>query len=99
MSFAAKSADDARLADEGVYLTMEFSGLDLSGQQAAAIEIDQCRYGKVSLSQARLRRALVRDAWFDRCDLANLRVRDSSLGRARFTGCRMTGLIFGDRTL
>lgn len=83
-------ADD--LTDGAVQLCLQLNDVDLSGREAADAEIDQCRYGNVSLSQVKLRRATIRDAVFDRCDLANLRARDSSMLRTAVTASRMTGL-------
>ena len=77
---------DHDLADGGVYELLAFADLDLSGREVTGAEIDACRYGNVNLSQARLRRTLVRDVAFDRCDLANLRALDCSFTRVAVTG-------------
>jgi uncharacterized protein YjbI with pentapeptide repeats len=90
LTAAALPADD--LTDGGVYLTLDFRDLDLSGRDAVGAEVDQCRYRNVNLSQSTLRRALIRDAVFDRCDLANLRARECSISRTVLAGSRMTGL-------
>ncbi|HXP18304.1 MAG TPA: pentapeptide repeat-containing protein [Streptosporangiaceae bacterium] len=87
---------DSDLVDGGMYESMAFDGLDLSGREATDAEIDQCRFGGVSFSQVRLHRGRIRDAVFDRCDLANLRARGCSLGRATVSACRMTGLSWLD---
>lgn len=79
------------LEDGCVLLGLGFADIDWSGREAAGAEIDQCRLGAVSLSRARLRRTLIRDAALDRCDLANLQARDSSMTRVQVRGCRMTG--------
>jgi len=92
---AARLPDDD-LKDGGVYLTLAFDDLDLSGRDAVNAEVDQCRYGNVNLSQSKLRRALIRDAVFERCDLANLRARECSISRTTVTGSRMTGLSWVD---
>src|SRR6185437_8713141 len=68
--------------------------LDLSDQESVNLEIDQSRYTAVNLSGVRLRRGMIRDAIFERCDLANLRTSDSSMLRTRLLGCRMTGFSF-----
>jgi uncharacterized protein YjbI with pentapeptide repeats len=92
LSPAALPGDD--LEDGSVLLGLEFADIDWSGREAAGAEIDQCRLDAVSLSRARLRRALIRDAVLDRCDLANLQARDSSMTRVAVRGCRMTGWSF-----
>jgi uncharacterized protein YjbI with pentapeptide repeats len=94
---AALPDDD--LTDNGVYLSMAFDGLDLSNRDAVAPEIDECRYADVSFSQTKLHRALIRDATFDRCDMANLRARDCLLSRATVSASRMTGLSWLDGTI
>lgn len=91
---AALPGDD--LKDGGVYLTLAFTGADLSGRAAAGAEFEECLLSDVNLSQSKLRRAMIRDTIFDRCDLANLRATDCQLGRARISGCRLTGLSWLD---
>lgn len=86
------SAGDASLQDEGIYLASMFTGHDLSGQQATGAEIEQCRYDTVNLSRVTLRRSLVRDTVFERCDLANLSIHESSARRVSAMASRMTGL-------
>jgi len=87
------------LGDGGVYELLAFSDLDLSGREAAGAEIEACRYANVNLSQVKLRRGLVRDVIFERCDLANLRAVDSSFTRVAISSCRMTGLSLLDNEL
>jgi uncharacterized protein YjbI with pentapeptide repeats len=87
------------LEDGRVYELLAFSDVDLSGREAAGAEIDACRYASVNLSQVKLRRGLVRDAIFERCDLANLRALDSSFTRVAVSSCRMTGLSLLDNDL
>jgi uncharacterized protein YjbI with pentapeptide repeats len=88
---AAKLPDDD-LKDDGVYLSLEFADLDLTKRDVASIEIDQCRYKNVNFGQTELDRAMISDAVFDRCDLANVRTRDCSMVRVGVSGSRMTGL-------
>jgi uncharacterized protein YjbI with pentapeptide repeats len=83
--------DEAHVHDDAVHYGLEVTGLDLSGQEAANLEIDQSRYTAVKFGGVRLRRSMIRDAAFDQCDLANLRGRDTSMLRSRLSGCRMTG--------
>jgi uncharacterized protein YjbI with pentapeptide repeats len=92
----AATLPDDDLKDGGVYLTLAFDDLDLSGRDAVGAEIDQCRYGNVNLSQSKLRRAMIRDAVFDRCDMANLRARDCMVSRTALGASRMTGLSWLD---
>ena len=87
------------LEDSGVYELLAFSDLDLSGREAAGADIEACRYANVNLSQVKLRRALVRDVTFDRCDLANLHALDSAFARVAIWSSRMTGLSLLDNDL
>lgn len=73
--------------------------MDFSGCEAAGAEIEACKYGNVDLSQVKLRRGLIRDVTFDRCDLANLRALDCSFTRVAVTASRMTGLSWLDDNL
>ncbi len=79
------------LTDGGAYNRLAFTGLDLSGREAVDAEVDECRYSDVNLSQVTLRHAVIRDAVFERCDLANLRARDSAMNRTAARSSRMTG--------
>ncbi len=87
------------LVDGGGYESLAFTDLDLSDREVTGVEIEACRYGNVNLSQARLRRSLIRDVVFDRCDLANLRALDCTLTRVAVSASRMTGLSFIDNHL
>jgi uncharacterized protein YjbI with pentapeptide repeats len=83
---------DADLADGAVLAGLALTDLDWSDHQAAGAELDQCRCQNVSLGQVRLNRTIIRDVEFDRCDLANLRARESSMSRVAVSATRMTGL-------
>lgn len=96
---AAASLPEHDLDDGGIYELLAFAGLDLHEREAAGIEIEACRFSDVNLSQARLRRGLVRDVAFERCDLANLRALDSAFTRVALSSCRMTGLSMIDVTM
>ena len=87
------------LEDGCVRELLAFSDLDLSGREAAGAEIEACHYANVNLSQVKLRRGLVRDVIFERCDLANLRGIDGSFTRVAISSCRMTGLSLLDNDL
>ncbi len=84
------------LADSAICELLAYADLDLSGRQAAGAEIEACTFAGVNLSQGKLRRGLIRDVRFERCDLANLRALDSSLTRVEFLASRMTGLNLHD---
>ncbi len=84
------------LADGGLYELLAFDDLDLSGREAAAAEVDQCRLRNVNLSRARLRRSQLLDAVLEGCDLANMRAVDCSLRRVAVCASRMTGLSWLD---
>lgn len=89
LTSAALPGDD--LVDGGVYLALAFAGLDMSGREAMDAEVDQCLYRDVNLSRVSLRRGAIRDAVFERCDLANVRARDGAMSRIAVRSSRMTG--------
>jgi uncharacterized protein YjbI with pentapeptide repeats len=91
-NLAVASLPEADLDDGAVHAGLAVADVDLSGREAAGAELDQCTYAGVSFSSVRLRRATVRDVQFDRCDLANLLARDSSMVRVAVLGSRMTGV-------
>jgi hypothetical protein len=95
-SLTPAALPDDDLLDDGVYESLRFDDLDLSGRVVCGAEIDQCNFSNVSFSGARLDRAVVRDTVLDRCDLANLRARESSLIRVVLSASRMTGLSWLD---
>ena len=66
----AKIPDDD-LKDDGVYLSLEYVDIELSGRDVVSIEIDQCRYKNTNFGQTKLDRALISDSVFQSCDLAN----------------------------
>lgn len=82
---------DADLADGVAHVGLHVHDLDLSDREAAGADLDQCRYSNVNFGQVRLRRATFKDVQFERCDLANLRARESSIRRVLVTASRMTG--------
>jgi uncharacterized protein YjbI with pentapeptide repeats len=86
------SLPEADLDDGVAHVGLAVSDIDLSGRHAANAELDQCRYTAVSFGSVEMRRATIKDAEFDRCDLANLLARDSSMLRVRVRASRMTGL-------
>jgi uncharacterized protein YjbI with pentapeptide repeats len=83
---------EAELFDGAVHVGLAVDDLDLSGREASGAELDQCRYQNVNFAQVRLNRATVKDVEFSRCDLANVRARNSSIRRAIISATRMTGL-------
>ncbi len=88
----AGSLPEADLFDGAVHAGLAVDDIDLSGREAAGAELDQCRYRNVKFAQVRLNRATLKDVEISRCDLANLRARDSSIRRAVISATRMTGL-------
>ena len=80
------------LDDGGIYELLAFTDLDISDREAAGAEIEACTFSTVKLSQVKLRRGLIRDVVFERCDLASLFALDSSFTRVALSACRMTGL-------
>jgi uncharacterized protein YjbI with pentapeptide repeats len=96
---APASLPEHDLDDGGIYELLAFSGLDVSGRAAVGAEIEACTFANVNLSQVTLRRGLIRDAAFERSDLANLRALDSSFTRVALSSCRMTGLSLIDDDL
>jgi uncharacterized protein YjbI with pentapeptide repeats len=85
------SLPDAELDDGAVHAGLAVTDVDLSGRTASGVDFDQCRYAAVSFANVVLRRASIKDVEFDRCDLANLLARDSSLIRVALHASRMTG--------
>lgn len=85
--------------DGAIRELLAYADLDLSGRRAAGAEIEACTFANVNLSQGQLRRGLVRDVRFERCDLANLRALDCSLTRVELLSSRMTGLSLLDDDL
>src|SRR5215831_17733593 len=92
---AAKLPDDAP-ADGSLHVALAFADLDLSGSEAAGVEVDQCSFRSVDLSGTKMRRWLIRDARLERCDLANVQARESDLSRVAISSSRMTGLSWLD---
>jgi uncharacterized protein YjbI with pentapeptide repeats len=88
------SMPDAELDEDTQHIGLAVSDLDLSGRDAGGAELDQCRYDNVGFGAVGFRRATIRDVEFIRCDLANLRARDSSVLRVAVSGSRMTGATF-----
>jgi uncharacterized protein YjbI with pentapeptide repeats len=84
------------LADGGVHEMLAFADVDWSDREATGAEIEACTFGNGNLSRTRLRRGLIRDVRFERCDLANLHAHDSSFVRVAITASRMTGLSWLD---
>jgi uncharacterized protein YjbI with pentapeptide repeats len=94
VGLTAAGLPEAELDDGAVHYGLDVADLDLSDCEAASVELEQSRYTAVTFAGVRLRRGMIRDAIFDRCDLANLRGRESSMLRSQLTGCRMTGFTF-----
>lgn len=90
----AAGLPEAELDDGAVHFGLDVADLDLADREAAGLELEQSRYKAVTLAGTRLRRAMIRDVRFDRCDLANLRARETSMIRSELAGCRMTGLTY-----
>src|SRR5580693_8929836 len=78
---AVATRPEADLYDGVVHAGLAADDLDLSGREAAQAEFDQCRYRNVSFAGVRLHRSVIKDVEFSRCDLANLRARESSIRR------------------
>ena len=80
------------LVDEGVYRTLHFEDLDLTGREVDALEFEQCRFTGVDLGPGVFDRAAFVDCLIERCTLANLRTNGSSMIRVSVTASRLTGL-------
>jgi len=90
---------DHDLADGDVYEMLAFADEDWSDREVVGAEIEACTFGNVNLSRTRLKRVVIRDARFDRCDLANLHAHDGTFVRVAITASRMTGLSWLDNHL
>lgn len=100
-ALADAKTPDNDLSDDGVYLSMQYESLDLSGGRAEDVEFERCRFRETSFSATILRRANLTDVEFIGCDLANLRLSDSRIfsafvDRSRMTGTAMTDCGFRD---
>jgi uncharacterized protein YjbI with pentapeptide repeats len=95
----AAAAHQHDLADGEVYEMLAFADLDWSEREAVGAEIETCTFSDANLSRTSLKRVVVRDTRFDRCDLANLRAHDGSFVRVAIAACRMTGLSWLDNHL
>jgi uncharacterized protein YjbI with pentapeptide repeats len=84
------------LGAEGAYVSLDYANVDLAGQPAVGMDIDQCRFTTVNLGQCGLDRVRIADSVFRGCDLANARASRGSLTRVAFTGSRMTGMAWAD---
>jgi uncharacterized protein YjbI with pentapeptide repeats len=89
------------LADDGVYLSLEFGGGVEAGARAEDIDVERCRFDTARLAGAVLRRGSFSDVEFLGCDLANVEVVDGMvnnalLDRCRLTGAKWTGCTFRD---
>ena len=91
---SARPADG--LADDGVFLSLEFGQDDLSGQAAEAVEFERCRFDGTRLSGLSLRRGQFSDVEFRNVDLAGSRLADSALVNAAVLQCRLTGSVWTD---
>jgi uncharacterized protein YjbI with pentapeptide repeats len=96
VSFTGAELPANDIRDEGSYRSLEYVNVDLSKRDAASVDIGQCRFKRVSLAQTELDRALISDAVFEGCDLANLRARDCSFIRATLSGSRMMGMSWAE---
>lgn len=87
------------LADGDVYEMLAFEDVDWSDREAVGVEVEACTFADVNISRTRLKRVVIRDARFDRCDLANLHAHDGSFVRVAIAASRMTGLSWLDNHL
>jgi uncharacterized protein YjbI with pentapeptide repeats len=92
----AASPGERGLANGDVHEMLAFADVDWSDREATGAEIEACTFGNINLSRTKLRRGLIRDVRFERCDMANLHARDSSFVRVAVTASRMTGLSWLD---
>ncbi|SNT29898.1 Uncharacterized protein YjbI, contains pentapeptide repeats [Asanoa hainanensis] len=81
----------ADLEHEGLSRRLSFTGLDLSAQEADAVEFDQCRFERTTLASAVLDQPRFTDCEVSHCDWANARLTKPALLRTRLTSVRLTG--------
>jgi uncharacterized protein YjbI with pentapeptide repeats len=86
--------DDLR--DDAELVALAYDGVDLSAREVDAADMERCRCTSTRFTQGVHGRVSLSDCVLDGCDLANSRVRDSSLLRVLVTSSRLTGLSWTD---
>lgn len=86
------------LVDDAVLTGIEAAHLQLPATTAELTELAECRFTGVSLARSVLPKVQVTDSELHTCDVAVLRVEDSSWTRVRLVDCRLTGAQFSGAT-
>ncbi|MBW8484388.1 pentapeptide repeat-containing protein [Actinomadura parmotrematis] len=89
-TLAAAGIAETELADDGVYLSLRYGAVPITG--AEDVEFERCRFEGTGLAGVTLHRAGFADVAFDGCDLANARMFTSRMFSTAVRTCRMTGL-------
>lgn len=91
-------ATTLQLCDDAVLTGVAAAHLQCPDAAGELVELAECRFDGVSLARSVLPKIAVTDTELGTCDLAVLRVEDSSWTRVRFTDCRLTGVQFAGAT-
>ncbi|WP_449066706.1 pentapeptide repeat-containing protein [Planomonospora algeriensis] len=86
------------IEDDGMYRSMQFTGMDLTSHPVDAVDFEGCRFADVRLSGTEMRRAGFSDVELERCDLSNMVARTSAMHRARVSASRLTGMTWSECT-
>jgi uncharacterized protein YjbI with pentapeptide repeats len=82
---------DPDLEHEALFRRLSFTALDLSAQEADAVEFDQCQFERTTLAAAVLDQPRFTDCVVSHCDWANARLTKPALLRTRLASVRLTG--------
>jgi uncharacterized protein YjbI with pentapeptide repeats len=82
------------LESEQTYAGVEYQGQEPepAGEELVLVELDGCRFEKVSLAGTRLHRTIFADCELVQCDLANVELHESSFVRVHLRTGRLTGM-------
>lgn len=92
--------DDGRACD-GIEVDATDPGetADMGSTIADDVELVESCFRAVRFTGSNLRRLVVRDCRFERCELSGVVFDDSALTRVEFVDCRMSGAVFGESRL
>lgn len=87
------------LADDALLRALHFTQQQLDGRTAYLVDIEGCRFERTSMHGCTLEKLTMSDCLVEDCDLANLRLVDSSWHRCAVRRTRLTGWDFAGGTL
>ncbi|MEY2594819.1 MAG: hypothetical protein RI965_91 [Bacteroidota bacterium] len=71
-----------------------FEGLDFSSQKFEIAEYEHCKFIKCNFHETDVRGAVFSDVIFDQCDLAMMKINNSSFREVVCSSCKMIGIQF-----